>query len=320
MTSIFSGLPQQEPSRRVGFSGNIIDRRSESRHPDTLAAALADPAARFLILRGDEAVLGPDGTPLFERETAERIAGAVEAAVLLGWNDGTPRLALALPAEAAIDEALGRPATLRALASAAAADPDFAGPVGAAPLGALAQARALFNWHASAQFCGRCGAPTVAAIAGYRRDCTACGTQTFPRTDPVAIMLAVEGDRCLLGRQPRFPKGMYSCLAGFVEPGETIEDAVRREIREEAGILIGKVRYHASQPWPFPNSLMIGCHAEALSFDVHPDVDELEDCRWFSRAEAASMLAGAHPDGLGAPNPMAIAHELLRSWVEGRIG
>jgi NAD+ diphosphatase len=154
------------------------------------------------------------------------------------------------------------------------------------------------------------------ASAGYRRDCPACGAQHFPRTDPVAIMLVTDGERCLLGRQPRFPAGMYSCLAGFIEPGETIEDAVRREIREEAGIRVGPVTYLASQPWPFPASLMIGCRGEALTTDIVREEEELEDCRWFSLDEARAMLASTHPDGLLAPNPIAIAHHLLKAFVE----
>ena len=137
----------------------------------------------------------------------------------------------------------------------------------------------------------------------------------FPRTDPVVIMLAVDGDDCLLGRQPRFPKGMYSSLAGFVEPGETIEAAVRREILEESGVVCGEVRYFASQPWPFPSSLMIGCFAEARSRAVAVDRTELEDARWFSRAETRELLERRHPAGLAAPIPMAIAHHLIKRWA-----
>ena len=128
-------------------------------------------------------------------------------------------------------------------------------------------------------------------------------------------MLAVSGDNCLLGRQARFPPSMYSCLAGFVEPGESIEEAVRRETREEAGISCGRVRYFASQPWPFPSSLMIGCHAEALSHEVMVDRDELEDARWFTREEVIAMLLRRHPDGLITPPPVAIAHHIIRAWV-----
>jgi NAD+ diphosphatase len=179
----------------------------------------------------------------------------------------------------------------------------------------LAAAKALMHWHAHHRFCANCGAPTDVAVAGWRRDCKVCKATHFPRTDPVVIMLAVDGDACVLGRQPRFPKGMYSALAGFVEPGETIEAAVRREICEEAGVACGAVRYFASQPWPFPASLMIGCFAEAQGRAVKVDHVELEDARWFSREEAVAMLEKRHPERLAAPMPMAIAHHLLKQWA-----
>jgi NTP pyrophosphohydrolases containing a Zn-finger, probably nucleic-acid-binding len=172
------------------------------------------------------------------------------------------------------------------------------------------------DWHRRHGFCANCGVRTASASGGWRRDCTACGAQHFPRTDPVVIMLSVRGDRCLLGRQARFAPGMYSCLAGFVEPGETVEDAVRRETMEEAGIRTGRVRYLASQPWPFPSSLMIGCLAEALDDDLVVDEIELEHARWFTRAEVGAMLRGEHPDGLTAPLPFAIAHHLLKAFVD----
>ncbi|HEY1452359.1 MAG TPA: NAD(+) diphosphatase [Roseiarcus sp.] len=179
----------------------------------------------------------------------------------------------------------------------------------------LAAAKALMNWHAHHRFCSNCGALTGVAVAGWRRDCPVCKATHFPRTDPVVIMLAVDGDVCLLGRQPRFPKGMYSALAGFVEPGETIEAAVRREICEEAGVVCGTVRYFASQPWPFPASLMIGCFAEARGRAVKVDHVELEDARWFSREETIAMLEKRHPDRIAAPMPMAIAHHLVKQWA-----
>ena len=179
----------------------------------------------------------------------------------------------------------------------------------------LAAAKALMNWHARHRFCSNCGSPTEVAVAGWRRDCPVCKAIHFPRTDPVVIMLAVDGDACLLGRQPRFPKGMYSALAGFVEPGETIEAAVRREVREEAGVVCRAVQYFASQPWPFPASLMIGCFAEAESRKLEIDQVELEDARWFSRDEAIALVERRHPDSLTAPTPMAIAHHLLKRWA-----
>ena len=179
----------------------------------------------------------------------------------------------------------------------------------------LAAAKALMHWHARHRFCANCGAATDVAVAGWRRDCPVCKATHFPRTDPVVIMLAVDGDACVLGRQPRFPKGMYSALAGFVEPGETLEAAVRREIWEEAGVACGAVRYFASQPWPFPASLMIGCFAEAAGRSFKVDRVELEDARWFTRDEAAAMIERRHPDRLTAPTPVAIAHHLLRRWT-----
>jgi NAD+ diphosphatase len=152
--------------------------------------------------------------------------------------------------------------------------------------------------------------------AGWRRDCPSCKAEHFPRTDPVVIMLAIAGERCVLGRSQRFAPTMWSCLAGFAEPGESIEEAVRREVREEAGIACGSVRYFASQPWPFPASIMIGCYAEALTENIVVDREELEDARWFARQELALMLARKHPQGLTTPPPVAIAHHIIRSFVE----
>jgi NAD+ diphosphatase len=180
----------------------------------------------------------------------------------------------------------------------------------------LAEAKALLHWHGRHRFCANCGHATDIVDGGWRRDCPQCHYQHFPRTDPVVIMLAVRGDQCLLGRQSRFGTGMWSCLAGFVEPGETIEEAARRETLEEAGIVCGRVRYFASQPWPFPSSLMIGCHAQAISSEIKVDYNELEDARWFTRADAAAMLMRCHEAGLSTPPPSAIAHHIIRAWVE----
>ncbi len=177
----------------------------------------------------------------------------------------------------------------------------------------------MLNWHNRHGFCSVCGAASRMAIGGYRRDCANCGSQHFPRTDPVVIMLAIDSgngeERALLGRSHRFQSMVFSCLAGFVEPGETIEDAVRRETFEESGIRLGRVRYHASQPWPFPSSLMIGCHGEAISTAITRDEAELEDCRWFTRTEVKQMLAGTHPEGVTIPTSMAIASHLIRAWA-----
>src|SRR6478736_4759780 len=183
----------------------------------------------------------------------------------------------------------------------------------------IAEAKAVLHWHTRHRFCPNCGAATRLVSGGWRRDCPQCKAEHFPRTDPVVIMLAIDGDRCLLGRSPRFVPTMWSCLAGFVEPGESIEDAVHRETREEAGITCGRVVYFASQPWPFPASLMIGCHAEALTHEIVVDREELEDARWFTKDEVEAMLMRKHPQGLTTPPPVAIAHHIIRAWIEDEV-
>ena len=183
-------------------------------------------------------------------------------------------------------------------------------------LAPLAEAKAVLGWHARHRFCPNCSAPTKLTQGGWRRDCPACQAEHFPRTDPVVIMLAIDGDRCVLGRSPRFPATMWSCLAGFVEPGELIEEAVRREVREEVGLECGGVKYFASQPWPFPSSLMIGCHAQARTEAIVIDESEIEEARWFDRDELKLMLARQHPDGLTTPPPIAIAHHIIRDFVD----
>jgi NAD+ diphosphatase len=174
----------------------------------------------------------------------------------------------------------------------------------------------MIDWHNRHGFCANCGAATTLTDGGYRRACGNCNAEHFPRTDPVVIMLPIKGDRCVLGRSPRFPPTMWSCLAGFCEPGESIEEAVRREVAEEVGVTCARVRYFASQPWPFPASLMIGCHAEAVSDEVVIDKSEIEDARWFDRAELKSMLLRQHPQELSTPPPIAIAHHIIRDFVE----
>lgn len=181
-----------------------------------------------------------------------------------------------------------------------------------------AAARALFEWHRAHGFCARCGAASDWAEAGWMRRCPDCGTQHFPRTDPVAIMLVTRGDRVLLGRSPGWPEGMFSCLAGFMEPGETLEDAVRREVVEETGVQVGPVRYVGSQPWPFPASLMLGCVAEAVSDEIRLDPTEIEDALWVSRSRLADVFAGTDPM-IRAPRKGAIAGWLLRLWLADRL-
>ncbi|MBO6717843.1 MAG: NAD(+) diphosphatase [Rhizobiaceae bacterium] len=303
--------PEREPSQFVGFAGNRIDRMSENRSEDALGTALVDPSVRIILTRGGRMHLkhtehGFDG--YFSRDEAQALGAKLEHAVLLGRSANGP--VIAAPAALEPDDL---PETIKAIDHRSVY---MQGLVDPEALGELAQGASLLHWNHTHRFCGRCGAKTEMRIGGYKRVCAGCNAEHFPRTDPVAIMLAVTRDRCLLGRSPHFPPGMYSALAGFIEPGETIEQAVRRETHEEAGITLGRVVYHASQPWPFPHSLMIGCFGEALGDDVHFDGNELEDCRWFSREETKAILAGSHDAEIRCPPSGAIAHHLIRAWAE----
>ena len=181
----------------------------------------------------------------------------------------------------------------------------------------IAQAKALIDWHQRHGFCPKCGTPTKFMDAGYRRLCEQCKAEHFPRVDPVVIMLATHGEACLVGRGKIFPAGMFSALAGFIEPGETIEEAVRRELMEEASVKVDEVTYYATQPWPFPSSLMIGCFANAVSRDVKADETELAEVRWIERSVARELIEGRSVDGIMVPPPIAIAHHLIRTWALG---
>jgi NAD+ diphosphatase len=305
----------------LGYCAGLLDRAAERRSDAAaLDALLHESQTAAYLLVGERVVLrkrDEDFDPLFAVAAAQATATATES-VFLGLLDGAARFAIAL--DPAASESLSQRADLALIDLRSLA---VQGLVDGGHLAALAGAKSLLLWHAQHRHCARCGALTRMAQGGWQRDCPACDAHHFPRTDPVVIMLATAGDRCVLGRQARFAPGMWSCLAGFVEPGETIEDAVRRETREEAGIACGRVDYFASQPWPFPASLMIGCHGEALSYDIVVDRAELEDARWFVRDEVVTMLQQRHPQGLTVPPPIAIAHHLIRAWVEdgrGRFG
>jgi NAD+ diphosphatase len=311
MTFSLFDAPPREPGKLVGFTGNVIDRRSEQRHDDATARALEDPAARLMLVNGGRVYLkdARGGFDCWYSAFAAASLGAVmDDAILLGWDTRGP--VLAAPAGVEPEDL---PEGVKAIDYRSV---NVQGLLGEPDLGAVAQAGALLAWHGTHRFCGRCGHETEMRAGGYKRVCGNCKAEHFPRTDPVAIMLAVTRDRCLMGRSPHFPPGMYSCLAGFIEPGETIEDAVRRETFEEAGIRLGRVAYHASQPWPFPYSLMIGCFGEALNEEIVADSAELEDVRWFSRPDMAEIVAGRSPEGIRTPPRAAIAHLLIRTWIE----
>jgi len=309
--------PELGPKPRLGYTQSPIERAAELRADDAALTRLtAQPAAGAYVIGGDWIVMkkaAPLNAPLFTLADA-RALGATGETVFLGLLDGVARFGYGLApaaAEALKSDERYLVTDLRSIAVQGLVEP--------AHLPLIAEAKAVLHWHLRHRFCSNCGAPTQVTQAGWKRDCASCKAEHFPRTDPVAIMLAVNGEQCLLGRSPRFLPTMWSCLAGFIEPGEAIEDAVRRETREEAGITCGRVVYFHSQPWPFPSSLMIGCHAEALTRDIVVDRAELEDARWFSKAEVERMLLRRHPQGLTTPPPVAIAHHLIRAWVENEI-
>ena len=296
------------------FGGSPLDRASDKRRDRAwLDARMSDPASRYLAfwkLQGLVKSGGETGLAWANAGVRESMVAST-GVVLLGVRDDVAHFAVDVSGLEKPERALG----LGGLASfsdvrAAAA----ALPAGEAAI--LAQGRSLIGWHESHRFCSKCGEETRPIDAGYMRACEDCSAEHFPRTDPVVIMLVTRGDRCLLGRQSGWPPGMFSALAGFVEPGEMIEEAVRREVREEASIEVGEVRYLASQPWPFPSSLMIGCLAEGMSEEIRLDDKELDDARWFPlELVRKALAAGGSADGLFVPPPMAIAHQLIRFWA-----
>jgi NAD+ diphosphatase len=312
-----SSLPNLGPQPRLGYTENRLERAAELRtNQAALEAMAAGPFAGGYVIGGELIVTkkgAPLNEPLFSLAEA-RGFGPFGETIFLGHDNGEGRFGLGITQDAA--EALKARddlmvTDLRSIAVQGLVDADHLPPI--------AEAKAVLQWHMRHRFCSNCGHATEPVCAGWKRDCPACKTEHFPRTDPVVIMLIVDGDNCLLGRSPRFAATMWSCLAGFIEPGESFEDAVLRETREEAGIVCGRVKYYRSQPWPFPTSLMIGCHAEALTREIVVDRTELEDARWFSKDECTAMLMRNHPGGLTMPPPVAIAHHIVRAWVENDV-
>ncbi|CUH75264.1 NAD(+) diphosphatase [Tropicibacter naphthalenivorans] len=319
-------------AEQVTFGGSGLDRAAELRGDvPALAAAMQDPRARTILIwrgkclvsadasgedlalrrlpldhpvlreaRGAPILLGREEAAIFAHDISQWTPEDLDAEALSQFLDGSEQVHPAVP-DAHFAE-------LRMIMTRLTArDAELA-----------AVAKGIFGWHATHGFCAKCGAASEVHQAGWERICPDCGAHHFPRTDPVVIMLITHGNRCLIGRSPGWPEGMYSCLAGFVEPGETIEAAVRREVFEEAGIKVGAVRYLASQPWVFPSSLMFGCHGEALSDAIQIDPNELEDAIWVTREEVADAYAGNRP-GLLPARKGAIAHFLLRNWLADRL-
>ncbi|EHM00331.1 hydrolase, NUDIX family [Acetobacteraceae bacterium AT-5844] len=304
-------------SRPNAYTGSPLDRVSGQRDDEAfVAAALASPDALFVpVWRSQSLMKGvEEGRPeaiLLSAEAAAAVRMAEGPWALLGLWEGRP--VFAVDCSAAEDplpllpEGFGRFSDLRGVAGLL--------PAGEASV--LAHARGLLHWRLRHRFCGVCGAPCAPRSAGNAMVCTACNTQHFPRTDPAVIMLVVretaEGPRVLLAHSTRFPNTtMYSTLAGFVEPGESLEEAVRREVLEETGVQVGQAWYHSSQPWPFPASIMLGFHAEGLSEDITIDPAELRDARWFSREDLRNHAAL----GFSLPRPDSIARRLIEDWLE----
>jgi NAD+ diphosphatase len=301
-----------------------LDRLAHKRGDDAyIQSKLKEPGTRILLLADLKPVIRSNA----ERTTAklawfspEEIAGfglPVADSLFLGVNAaGAGYFALAVNEHRTRHvpgavETLRPIVDLRSLAMQGAMSPE--------ELSLCGQARALAQWHENARCCGRCGGVTLVKDGGWRRSCWACKTEWFPRTDPVVIMLVTDGDRCLLAHEHRYAKmysdKMYSALAGFIEPGEDIEHAVRREVLEETSVKVGEVTYHSSQPWPFPHSLMIGCFGRAETTDITIDSGEIADARWFSRKDARLMLEKRHPEGFHVPGRQAIAHALIERFV-----
>lgn len=280
-----------------GFTGAGLDRADHLRLDETqLAALMASADARLLALAGLDPLVDELGGLIWSSLSDAQVTETI----FLGLDGGAPLFA-PLVRSAAIGQRAW--SVFRILAAMSARD--------AAIWGA---ARSLNEWHNRHAFCGICGAATISFRAGWGRRCTGCNAEHFPRVDPVVIMLAEHDGRVLLGRQPLYPPGRYSALAGFVEPGESVEEAVARELFEEAGLIVSDVRYVASQPWPFPGSLMIACIGRAESDLVRLDTNELEDAIWVDRADVVAALAGDPAAPFQAPPPFAIANTLLKRW------
>ncbi|TLP69064.1 NAD(+) diphosphatase [Parasedimentitalea maritima] len=323
-------------AEQVTFGGGGLDRAAHLREdPKALEAAWADPQAEVMLIwqgkplsrrsgrgsspdqlamittdhplaqaRQSQAIflgLTPEGAPQFACDMSDWQPDALDQAMLASFADASEQHHPDLPVGDVFTELRRMMAFLTPLEAELAAT-----------------AKAVLAWHHSHQFCARCGAASAVAQAGWQRNCPDCNASHFPRTDPVVIMLITHGDSVLMGRSPGWPEGMYSLLAGFVEPGETLEAAVRREVFEEAGVRVGAVSYLSSQPWPFPMSLMFGCAGSALERELTIDTTEIEDALWVSRADMMMVFAGEHPR-ISAARKGSIAHFLLQNWLADRL-
>ena len=298
------------------YAGNPLDRgERERRDEEWIAARAGDPKSKFLpmldlnilIAGGSQEALG-----WLRYDDLNRL-GIKTGPIFLGMADGETYFAVDITKDEGAVRELQASTGMR-FEDARAATEFLSGP----DAGIVAQARAQVNWNNRNGFCSICGHETIIKRGGQVRKCSGCETEHYPRTDPVVITVVIDNDRCLLGQsRGRMSRGnMYSALAGFMDQGESIEEAVTREIMEEAGIKLGNIRYHSSQPWPFPSSLMIGCHADAVTTDIHMDEEEMANVKWFHREEVLLALEG-RSEILGVPGPIAIAHHLIKAWANG---
>jgi len=307
-------MPAGNESPANPLAGRDLNRRHERRtDADWLAEQRTHETARFhLVWKGTFSVAETGTAPLTPHVVEDLIGD--HPPVLLGTLDGLTHWVLDVSHHdrSAIEDVLPHGAMLTGLRDSAAKLPP-------AEANMLAFASGITTWHARHRFCPNCGAPTTMRAGGHERHCDACGSTHFPRTDPAVIMLVTDGDRCVMGRQAIWPQGFYSALAGFVEPGESLEDAVAREVKEEVGLDITNIRYHSSQPWPFPQSVMLGFHATYAGGDIVPAPGEIEDARWFTRDELKDARAmGRRGFPVLAPN-ISIASVLIHSWIDGLV-
>lgn len=298
------------------FAGNPLDRgERERRSEEWISARAKDPQSKFLPFNDLNVLLDGAAQPALAWLSIGDLPQNAAPPVLLGMLNDAAHFAVDLSDDAAVAAAIEARGDMRF------EDCRTAGEIlSGQEAGIVAQARAQLNWHRTHRYCSVCGQPSVMRRGGQARQCPACKAQHFPRTDPVVISVVADtaGDRCLLGQsRGRLSRmRMYSALAGFMDQGEAIEEAVAREVMEEAGIKVKSVRYHSSQPWPFPSSLMIGCIAEAATTDIHMDDEEMTDVQWFDRSEVLRALDGKS-DKLTVPAPIAIAHHLIKAWATG---
>ena len=302
----------------IPFTGSPLNRAAEKRTDSNwIKSKRRDPSSMILpvsrlrpLLLGSEKSAPPIQLGLLQPQVVDSLAAAEAPCVFLGLDGDRAVFALDLlevgePATAAALTGLGYFSDARTAAQM----------VSMRDAAIIGQAKALIDWHQRHGFCPNCGSATKMMDAGYRRLCGSCNAEHFPRVDPVVIMLATFGEECLVGRGKQFPPEMFSALAGFVEPGETIEEAVGRELMEEASVRVVSVTYYATQPWPFPSSLMIGCFAQAQSRAAKVDDNELAEVRWVNRTLARELIKGKQMDGIRVPPPIAIAHHLIKTWA-----